>query len=388
MSNAEFNRNFHHIYSSTITTTNEKTLCSEKSSNSDNETNEIFISNNNIDDNKNDENNNEIKIITPQNFHSTAPKPTDKCKNYKIDEILLIYPGVTGKSPDPYIKRLVDKVRKNNYSGKKILVAVMIQRGYDGLSIPKTCPKLNAATNTLDIKRGLQYLDCRFNTSSFSSDKAEQNKNNKNKLQITRVCAFSFGAIQTRLLLGGPKTSNSDLSASWYPKSALCNSCPFDLFTTTFQKFERLFTGLIYNKTILKRMCQIHVLHGLLSEKFPTVDSILSKCQYFRDFDNLIIAPAWGFNNWQEYYNTATLQRDHLIRLKLPVIFLNSKDDPLIADSPEKDQWFEEAENVLYVKTNAGAHGAFLKLGWLLKSSLAQDTYFEELFDEWMAMNF
>jgi len=292
----------------------------------------------------------------------------------EIDEILLIYPGVTGKSPDPYIKRLAHICKYGKTNNKKILIAVMIQRGYDGLDISSTCPKLNGVTNTIDIKLALKYLCKRFNTKKGNK---KLNANNS----ITKVVAFSFGAIQTRLLLGSKSTKNEKLE-SWYPKAVLLNSCPLMLEITTLEKFEVLYHGLFYNRLALKRMTKILLKHDIV------IPSILNKCKVMRHLDDKVTGPSWGFKGWKDMYAAASLTENDLQIIKIPVIVLNSKDDPLIPDIPTIDSWFNNSESVLFAKTCAGGHCAFLKFGWLLKSSLSQKTYFEDLYETWLGMDF
>ena len=323
-----------------------------------------------------DENNNPI-------FNSSNIPPST---NFQVDEIILIYPGITGKSPDPYIKRIVNAVEDNTKSEKKkikdrkILTAVMIQRGYDGLEISDGCKKLNGVTNILDLKTALKYLDDRFNKTgrgaqdldvnleasspekigvkgSHTSTPVKKIMENETgpRRSITRIVAFSFGAIQTRLLLGGPKLSPEDRKQSWYPKAVLCNSCPFNLISTTFEKFEVGLAGLFYNRQITKRMSSILAKHKLLPEN-TTLSSLLSSCKVMRHLDEKINAPSWGYKGWREYYNAATITPEHLMNIEIPVIFLNSVDDPLIKDSPETDKWFTNTKWVMLVKTTAGGH--------------------------------
>ena len=78
-----------------------------------------------------------------------------------------------------------------------------------------------------------------------------------------------------------------------------------------------------------------------------------------RHLDREVNVPAWGFKNWREYYIAATITAEHLKKMRCPVIFLNSVDDPLIKDDPDTDAWFTDTDKVMLVKTPAGGHAAW-----------------------------
>merc|ERR1712110_1231950 len=76
--------------------------------------------------------------------------------NNNYEKIILILPGMTGKSPDPYIKRIVRQAFDRNY-----LAAVITYRGYAGLEVSKNSRRLSMCTYT-DLELVLQYLEEKY----------------------------------------------------------------------------------------------------------------------------------------------------------------------------------------------------------------------------------
>lgn len=280
--------------------------------------------------------------------------------NNNYSEIVLVIPGITGKSPDPYIKRIVDTAHSKR---SDILVAVLIQRGFDGLEIAEgKGRKLQAATNLRDLQQILEFL-----ADSYGE-------------QRTRIVAFSFGGIQTRLFLG--TIEKTPENTPWYPRAALIASTPLDMIQATFYRFES-YLGWMYNLVLTTRLKRLLIKHKISTQAH------LSKLKHLRQLDDQIIGPAWGYKGWHDFYTSASITEKNIAAVQVPLIILNSDDDPLIYNDPKKDVWFENSRNVLMARTNAGGHCAFLRFGWLTwflneKRCCQASTYYEELVGEFL----
>ena len=189
--------------------------------------------------------------------------------NNNYDEIVLVLPGITGKSPDPYIKRIVHLAQKIN---KNTLVACMINRGYDGLTIPENASpgRLQNACNSNDLIEILKFLAEKYGAKK------------------TRTVAFSYGGIQTRIFLG--RVPKSDENENWYPRASICASLPLNLKDCIFKRFEgSWFHGQFYNRVLCSRMSALLERHGLVEK-----DS-LKDCTSLRQIDDRITAKVWGY---------------------------------------------------------------------------------------------
>lgn len=279
--------------------------------------------------------------------------------NNNYDEIVLVLPGMTGKSPDPYIKRIVNLAANTN---KNTLVACMINRGYDGLTIPETAKpaRLQNATNSSDLVTILKYLAKQYGE------------------RRTRTVAFSYGGIQTRIFLG--RTAKTQENEAWYPRASICASCPLNLKDCVFKKFEgSIFQGAFYNRIMAKRMIQLLKRHGLVrNDQLEGITSL-------RQVDDKVTAPAWGYKGWEDFYTDASLTEAEVQNVKIPLIFINSIDDPLLYDDEKMLAWFEKSEYVLMAHSYSGGHCAFLTLGWLFGfRGHRMPTYYEQVIKEFL----
>jgi len=279
--------------------------------------------------------------------------------NNNYDEIILVLPGITGKSPDPYIKRIVNLARNTN---KNTLVACMINRGYDGLTIPENASpgRLQNACNSTDLTTILKFLAGKYGE------------------KRTRTVAFSYGGIQTRIFLGrNPKTSENE---AWYPRASICASCPLNLKDCVFKKMEgSIFQGQFYNRVLCSRMSQLLERHGLIKK-----DS-LKDCTSLRQIDDRVTSKVWGYKGWEDFYSDACLSENEVLNVKIPLIFLNSLDDPLIHDDDRMLKWFEKSDYVLMAHSYSGGHCAFLTLGWLFGfRKYKMPTYYEQVIEQFL----
>ena len=73
-------------------------------------------------------------------------------------------------------------------------------------------------------------------------------------------------------------------------------------------------------------MSQLLERHGLIKK-----DS-LKDCTSLRQIDDRVTSKVWGYKGWEDFYSDACLSENEVLNVKIPLIFLNSLDDPLIYD--------------------------------------------------------
>jgi predicted alpha/beta-fold hydrolase len=114
--------------------------------------------------------------------------------------------------------------------------------------------------------------------------------------------------------------------------------------------------GLIF-RAVRKRAVRMHKLWGVRS---------------VRDFDNVVIGPAFGFANAEDYYarssSSALLERIHV-----PTLVLHAMDDPFIRMTLETRGKLVKSNTLHYVETAHGGH-----CGFLAHPRPHKDTYWAE----------
>ena len=210
-----------------------------------------------------------------------------------------------------------------------------------------------------DLELVLQYLE-----EKFGSNK-------------TNIIAFSYGSIMTRLLLSKPVPI---VKPGWYPQTALLNSCPFDITTNNFITFEKIgYLGLIYNYLLTKRMKKTYITLNL-----ATPDS-LECVKILRHLDDKFLAPAWGYEGYKDFYRAASTFKKDVENIKIPVIILNSRDDPLVHPKATPGEWFAGSKFVMLARAFSGGHCAFIPFGWNWKR---YSTYFEDIVDQYLEKSY
>ncbi len=138
--------------------------------------------------------------------------------------------------------------------------------------------------------------------------------------------------------------------------AAVAVSVPVELLASTHrlsrgagQYYERRFLALLKGKVRAKQ--------ALLNDSGIDVEATLnSRC--FREFDNRLTAPTFGFEDAADYYiRSSSLQ--YLPRITAPTLLLQSLDDPLLAEAcfPTAEQC---APSITREYTAQGGHVGFV----------------------------
>jgi predicted alpha/beta-fold hydrolase len=131
---------------------------------------------------------------------------------------------------------------------------------------------------------------------------------------------FSLSANALLLLLGGER-------AKVVPDYAVAVNAPIDLEACSRLLGQTLSLNRIYDVRFLnlcRRDLAIKRRHGLLGARYNV--PFLAK---LRDFDEIYVAPAGGFKNREEYYDTCSAGK-YVDRIRVPTVVLHAEDDPFI----------------------------------------------------------
>lgn len=262
--------------------------------------------------------------------------------------IVVIMHGLAGGSHEPIIKSLT----YNLSLCKKFQIVVLNTRGCARSKI--TTRNLFTAFHTQDMREFLQMIVTRH--------------------QGRKIYAIgcSFGATMLANYLGedGDKT----------PVTAACTVCnPWDMVLSGDKMNSDWWTKKLFAPTItsfLTRMVKVNmreleVPNGTKPDHQPTVENPsfftftqenLQKAYKFKaihEFDDLYTAPSLGFKNAMEYYRAAS-SINRAGNIKVPLLSLNSKDDPVVGPDAVPFELLEQNPNILQCETDLGGHLAFL----------------------------
>ena len=73
------------------------------------------------------------------------------------------------------------------------------------------------------------------------------------------------------------------------------------------------------------------------------------------NFDNIFTAPAFGYKDRADYYDTAS-SHHRIPKITIPTFFLNALDDPVVGSKAIDYEVFTQNSNVALGVTNHGGH--------------------------------
>lgn len=114
----------------------------------------------------------------------------------------------------------------------------------------------------------------------------------------------------------------------------------------------------IYQRDFLRRLRQrIRIKKELFPDLYDT--TALDDIRNIRQFDNHYVAPAFGFEDADDYYAKAS-SLPYIGRIRIPTLIIHAEDDPFIPFAPLRDPSIAANPYVLLVATERGGHVAFL----------------------------
>jgi predicted alpha/beta-fold hydrolase len=114
----------------------------------------------------------------------------------------------------------------------------------------------------------------------------------------------------------------------------------------------------LYQRSFLRRL-KMRIMKK--AELFPGRydPSHLREIKSVQQFDNLYIAPAFGFADANDYYAQAS-SLHFIARIRIPTLIIHAQDDPFIPFAPLQDPSIAANPYVMLVTPRLGGHVAFL----------------------------
>uniref|UniRef100_A0A0D6R189 AB hydrolase-1 domain-containing protein n=1 Tax=Araucaria cunninghamii TaxID=56994 RepID=A0A0D6R189_ARACU len=240
--------------------------------------------------------------------------------------IVIVLPGLTSDSKDPYVKHIVYALAKKAW---KIVVAN--HRGLGGTSI--TSDRFYNAGWTDDLRRVIGYL---------------HNENPKTPLLAVGT---SIGAnILVKYL--GEEGENTPLGGA----VAIC--CPWDLVICD-RFIKRRFVQRVYDKILATGLRGYAQLHQSTLARLADWECI-KKSHSIRDFDNFFTCRVGKFETVDTYYRRCSCVH-FLSNVSVPLFCVNALDDPVC--TKEAIPWDEcrVNKNVVLATTLHGGHLAYFE---------------------------
>lgn len=140
--------------------------------------------------------------------------------------------------------------------------------------------------------------------------------------------------------------------------AAVTVSVPFDLPGCA----ERLSSGVMgrtYGTLFLRSLrCKVREKRHLL-EGEADVDRALT-ARTLRDFDDALTAPLHGFSGAEDYYTRSDVRR-HLARIRVPVLLVQSRDDPFLPRGAVPEAMAASNPHLATAFTDRGGHLGFVE---------------------------
>jgi predicted alpha/beta-fold hydrolase len=114
----------------------------------------------------------------------------------------------------------------------------------------------------------------------------------------------------------------------------------------------------IYQQDFLRRLKnRIKVKEKLFPDLYDS--SGLHQVRSIEQFDDLYVAPAFGFASANDYYAKAS-SLPFIGRIRIPTLIIHAEDDPFIPFEPLRDPSIAANPYVLLIAPERGGHVAFL----------------------------
>jgi len=238
-------------------------------------------------------------------------------------KIMFIIHGLTGGSETNYIQTLVESARRVGYR-----VVVFNQRG---VNQPLTTPYPFHGGKLDDFEMALNHV--------------------KSKYPSAPVVAVgtSFGGNQLIRYLG-EKSDKTGLTAG------VLLAAPFDIddCLTSIEKtvYEEFFIRTYFEKNFLPNFDVLQTLsetHGLDMERILKVRSL-------RDFHSNFTVKLFEHKDVREYVETTKVSNSHIANVKVPLLILHAKDDPIATHRAIPIEDLQKNPNIIFAETKHGGH--------------------------------
>jgi len=241
----------------------------------------------------------------------------------KDNKIMFIIHGLTGGSETQYIQTLVNAASRKGYR-----IVVMNQRG---INQPLTTPLPFHGGHHKDLEFTINHV--------------------KKKYPRAPIVAVgtSFGGNQLMRYLG-EMTHKRDFEAG------VLLSAPFDLEECLqgVEKtvYEEFFIKSYFEKTFLPH---IDTYQSLANTHDIRVEDIL-KVKSLRDYHSLFTVKLYDHKDVQDYFIHSKIFDSHINNVKIPLLVLHSKDDPIAINKSIPIETLAKNPNIIYAETSHGGH--------------------------------
>jgi len=241
----------------------------------------------------------------------------------KDSKIMFIIHGLTGGSETQYIQTLVQAACQKGYR-----VVVMNQRG---INQPLTTPMPFHGGHHKDLEFAISHVKRKYPNAPLLA------------------VGTSFGGNQLLRYLGdNPNKKDFD--------AGVLLSAPFDLEDclkgVENSVYEEFFIKSYFEKTFLPHIDTYQALaesHGILVEDILKVKSL-------RDYHSLFTVKLYEHKDIQDYFILSKVFDSHINNVKIPLLVLHSKDDPIAVSKSIPVETLAKNPNIIYAETKRGGH--------------------------------
>ena len=105
---------------------------------------------------------------------------------------------------------------------------------------------------------------------------------------------------------------------------------------------------------------QLSEIYSAVARRYPDGPSVaeVTAARSFLEFDNLVIAPRYGFRDARDYYRQASVG-PRLSRRRVPSLLVAATEDPMVPAESLDKALEEPSENLQIVWSSRGGHLAF-----------------------------
>lgn len=253
----------------------------------------------------------------------------------KIQNIIIIVPGLTGSSQSGYVLQFADDAVKLGYRA-----VVLNHRGIT------QCPvtyRFSCAANSDDLQLAIEYIHKRYPNS--------------------RICAIGVS-------LGGIITTNYLIRMSLSKQesgllAAFVISVPYDSFKAS-ASLERPVPCFLFNRFLTRKLQRMFVRNkNALNQNgidVPEEHSLAAaKANTIRQFDAAVIAPMFGYKDVDHYYHASSIVEKPFECIMTPLLCLSADDDPFSPAEQVPIERIKNCDNVALLLTHTGGHVGFLE---------------------------
>lgn len=263
---------------------------------------------------------------------------------------VLILPGLTGGSETSYCRHLV-------LLGKELGVRTIVanHRGF-GASQLKT-PRTFCAANTEDLKFVLSHIHKSCPGSPI----------------------FGMGISMGGVIFMNYLNEFGDTKSSGLV-GVMAVSVPWNCMESCVS-LEQPINSFLFNKHLTRNLVNMLQRNLEVFERhlgnLPFDIHHALKARTIREFDQRFTSPAFGYRDYEEYYDAVTLHKKPLHNIKVPVLCLNAADDPFSPLHAIPVESVAQNPLVSMVLTSYGGH-----IGFLEGTRIDKSNYMERLFVE------